>query len=117
MAIDNELHTRALKEFGYGYMNPTRATDVLTAIFERIDKAEARIAELESQLEQVSTGRAISMTLQLKTRKVADSIEDLRSRMNDTGLPGDSLPPEVYDALIGWLADQFETVPTPGAAS
>ncbi len=50
MAIDNELHARALDEFGYGYMNPTRATDVLSVIFKRIDRAEAESEDLRNQM-------------------------------------------------------------------
>ncbi len=86
----------------------------------RADRAEAKVGELESQLEQVSTGRAISMTLQIKSKNVAESIADLRKRMEGMGCfiaDSDFCPDEVFEVIHDWLADQFETVPTPGVPS
>lgn len=76
------------------------------------------LAALNSQLEQVSTGRAISMTLQLKTRKVAHSISCLTVMLEQ--LPDEvkeGLSPEVAGVIQEWLADQLETVPTAGDSS
>lgn len=47
MSTNNELHARALKEFGRGYLSHRRRDDVLSAIFERIDKAEVQFKEFE----------------------------------------------------------------------
>ena len=77
-----------------------------------------RITELESQLEQVSTGRAVSMTLQIKSKNVAESIANLHYRMEGMGRfisDSDFCPDEVFEVIHDWLADQFETVATPGA--
>lgn len=82
------------------------------------DQMQVQILELKEQLEQVSTGRAISMTLQLKTRKVAHSIGCLTAMLQQ--LPDEvkqGLSPEVAGVIQEWLADQLETVATPGDPS
>jgi hypothetical protein len=50
VTINNELHARALREFGRGYLSPTNTGNVLGIIFDRIDRAESTITETRSAL-------------------------------------------------------------------